>query len=162
MKIWITIFLAGVLLTGCGAEPALETIADELAEPVQAPVARIQVELPDEAALPAMESSESRLYLCEDYEILIQTLDGGDLEETVRTLTGYGTDKLTLVQTRQDGLRRYDFVWVSTGEKGEMVGRAVILDDGNYHYTMTVLHPAEDTENTQIVWRRVFESFSLA
>ena len=161
MKIWIGIVLA-VMLAGCGSAPVMETVADELVEPAQAPMARIYVELPDEAALPAMEGSESRLYLCEDHEILIQTLDGGDLEETLHTLTGYGSDKLTLIQTRQEGNLRYDLVWVSTGEAGEMLGRGVVIDDGNYHYAMTVLRPAADTENTQIVCRRVFESFSMA
>ena len=57
---------------------------------------------------------------------------------------------------------RYEFVWVSAGETGERLGRGVILDDGSYHYVMTVLRDAESTENSQIVWNDVFASFRLA
>ena len=65
------------------------------------------------------------------------------------------------MQTQRDGVDRYEFVWVSAGEKGERLGRAVILDDGNYHYCMSVLRDADSTEKTQIVWRDVFASFTL-
>ena len=65
------------------------------------------------------------------------------------------------MKTQAEGADRYDFVWAAAGENGERLGRAVILDDGNYHYTMTVLKDAEATKKTQVVWRTVFESFSL-
>ena len=109
-----------------------------------------------------MEAVDSgRIYLCKDYEIIIQTLEAGDLDETIRTLSGYDRDSLTVMKTRVEGADRYDFVWATAGENGERLGRAVILDDGNYHYTMTVLKDAEATKKTQVVWRTVFESFSL-
>lgn len=162
MKKVMLVCLAALLLAGCASAPVLETVADEALEPAAAPAGQIKVELPDEAATPVMEGGESRFYVCEDYELMIQTLEGGDLDKTVAQLTGYEKEKLTVLQTRQNGVDRYDFVWVCTGEEGEQLGRGVILDDGNYHYTMTALRPAEDTENTQIVWRRVFETFSLA
>lgn len=162
MKKLVLICMAALLLTGCADTPVMETVADEIIEPAAVAAGRIQVELPEEAAVPVMEGGESRLYLCEDYELMIQTLEGGDLSKTVAQLTGYEKEKLTVLQTIQNGLNRYDFVWVCAGEEGEQLGRGVILDDGNYHYAMTALRPAEDTEHTQIVWRRVFESFSLA
>ena len=64
-------------------------------------------------------------------------------------------------ETAQDGAKRYDFVWASAGENGDQLGRAVILDDGNYHYCLSVLRDADTTEKSQIVWRDVFDSFKL-
>lgn len=153
--------LIPLLLAGCGAKETLETVADTPVEVAEVQQRQIQVELPDEAAVPAAQTESSRLYLCKDYEILIQTLEAGDLDETIRTLSGFDRDALTVMQTRVEGADRYDFVWVTAGENGERLGRAVILDDGHYHYTMTVLKDAAATRNTQVVWRRVFESFCL-
>lgn len=153
---------AALLLSGCAAEQTLETVSDEYGQPAMAQPREILVSLPDEAAVPAVEGSSGRIYLCQDYEIVIQTLDGGDIARTVQTISGYNKDKLTVVASSPDSWDRYDFVWATAGESGDMLGRAVILDDGNYHYTMSVLRPAETTETSQIVWRTVFESFSLA
>lgn len=153
--------LIPLLLAGCGASQTLETVADTPVEVVEVQQRQIQVELPDEAAAPAAQTEDGQLYLCKDYEILIQTMPAGDLDATIQTLSGYDRDSLTVMQTRVEGADRYDFVWVTAGENGERVGRAVILDDGHYHYTMTVLKDASATRNTQVVWRRVFESFCL-
>ena len=70
-------------------------------------------------------------------------------------------EALTVLETEQDGAKRYDFVWASAADQGEQLGRAVILDDGSYHYTMTVLRDADTTESLQVVWSDVFGSFSL-
>lgn len=157
--LWI---LLALLLTGCGAEETFETISDVPVQPVLAAPGEIRVELPGETAIPAMESDTGRCYLASDYEIHIQTLEGGDIGRTIRTLSGFEKDGLTVMQTQRDGMQRYEFVWSCTGESGDRLGRAVILDDGCYHYTMTVLRDADTTESSQIVWRDVFDSFSLA
>lgn len=157
--IWVLIPL--LLLAACASRETMETLSDNPVEGTAAVQRQIHVDLPDEAAVPATESDSGRIYLCKDYEIIIQTLDAGDLDETIRTLSGYDRDSLTVLKTRAEGADRYDFVWATAGENGERLGRAVILDDGNYHYTMTVLKDAAATKKTQIVWRTVFESFSL-
>lgn len=151
-----------LLLTGCGGSETFETIADEQVLPAMAQPQEILVSLPGETAMPVMESDNGRFYLAGDYEIHIQTLEAGDLSRTVKTLSGFERDALTVMETEQDGMRRYEFVWSCAGENGDRLGRAVILDDGSYHYTMTVLRDADTTENTQIVWHDVFASFSLA
>ncbi|MCI6956476.1 MAG: hypothetical protein SPI15_06780 [Candidatus Faecousia sp.] len=161
MKKLFWVLLPLLLLAGCTARETMETLADVPVEGMAAPQRQISVNLPDEAAVPTAESDSGRIYLCKDYEIIIQTLEAGDLDETIRTLSGYDRDSLTVVKTRVEGADRYDFVWATAGETGERLGRAVILDDGNYHYTMTVLKDAEATKKTQVVWRTVFESFSL-
>ena len=151
-----------LLLTGCVESETFETIADEQMLPAMAQPQEILVSLPGETAMPVVESDNGRFYLAGDYEIHIQTLEAGDLNRTVKTLSGFERDALTVMETEQDGMRRYEFVWSCAGENGDRLGRAVILDDGSYHYTMTVLRDADTTENTQIVWHDVFASFSLA
>ena len=162
MKYFILAWIIACLLSGCGARPAMETISDELVQPAAAVQREVYVELPGEAAVPAMESGSSRYYLCDDYEISVETYPSGDLRSTVQKLCGYVPEDLTVVETRQDGVQRYDFVWAAAGENGERLGRAAILDDGNYHYTLSVLRDADNTEKLQVVWRTVFESFRLA
>ena len=161
MKKLFWMLLPLLLLAGCAARETMETLGDIPVEGTAAAPRQVSVNLPDEAAVPTAESDSGRIYLCKDYEIIIQTLEAGDLDETIRTLSGYDRDSLTVVKTRVEGADRYDFVWAAAGENGERLGRAVILDDGNYHYTMTVLKDAEATKKTQVVWRTVFESFSL-
>lgn len=161
MKKYLVFVLASLLLCGCAAEETFETVADVLAQAPAAQPGEIQVSLPGEAAMPAIESDSGRMYICEDYEICIQTLEGGDLNTTVQSVSGYAIEDLTVMETLQDDHSRYDFVWVSAGEKGDRLGRGVILDDGAYHYVMTVLRDADPAERSQVVWRDVFQSFSL-
>lgn len=154
--------LALLLLTGCAAEETFETISDDIVQPVMAQPREVSVSLPGEVSMPAMESDSGRMYLASDYEIYIQTLDRGDLNATIQTVSGYEKDALTVMQTSLDGVDRYEFVWTCAGENGDRIGRGVVLDDGDYHYVMTVLRDADTTETSQIVWNDVFDSFRLA
>lgn len=161
MKKSLVFILISLLLCGCAAEETLETVADDLVQPVMAQPREIYAELPGEAAMPAIEGDSGRMYLCDDYEIYIQTMASGDLNATVKSVSGYDREELTVMETEMDGTKRYEFVWASAGEKGERLGRGVILDDGNYHYVMTVLRDAQNTETSQVVWSDVFRSFTL-
>ena len=161
MKKIVMLLLLALLLCGCTAEETLETISDDIVQPVMAQPREIAVSLPGEASIPTMEGDTGRMYLASDYEIYIQTLDAGDLNATIQTVSGYERDALTVMETNQEGVDRYEFVWSSAGETGDRIGRGVVLDDGKYHYVMTVLRDAETTENTQIVWSDVFASFHL-
>ena len=154
--VWICL-LAG-LLAGCRAEETLETVNDEWVVPAMAQPREIAVRLPEDVVLPVLEQDNRRLYMAQGYEIMLETLASGDVNATIRTLSGYEKDQLTVLETRQGDADRYEFVWTTAGEKGDRLGRAVILDDGNYHYCMSVLR---DSGETNIVWRDVFGSFSL-
>lgn len=154
--------LTALLLSGCAAEETFETVADDWVAPVMAQPREISVRLPDNAVAPVLESDSEQVYLSEDYEIVIETLSSGDLNATVQSISGYGKDQLTVMETQWDGVSRYEFVWVSAGERGDRLGRAVILDDGDYHYCMSVLRDADATEMSQVVWSDVFNSFALA
>lgn len=161
MKKILIFTLLALLLTGCAAEETFETISDDIIQPAMAQPREIAVNLPGETSIPTMESDSGRMYLASDYEIYIQTLDSGDLNATIQTVSGYEEDALTVMETNLDGVSRYEFVWASAGENGDRIGRGVVLDDGSYHYVMTVLRDAETTESTQIVWNDVFASFTL-
>ena len=161
-KCLVLIMVMGLLTAGCGAEDTFETVADDPAAQVLAQQRQIYVELPGEAASPAVESDSGRLYLCGDYEISVQTLEGGDRDATVRALTGYGQDALTMLETQKEGLPCWEFVWASAGETGDLVGRAMVIDDGSYHYCLTVLAQADTAQQNRAVWDRMFETFRLA
>lgn len=150
-----------LMLTGCGSQETFETVADDIVLSVMASPKTVSVSLPQEAAIPVLESDTRQIYICEDYEIALENVPSGDLQSTVRQLCGYDKDALTVMQTRQDGSDRYDFVWVSAGEEGQRLGRAAILDDGNYHYCLSVLRDADGQANDQPQWEAVFSSFSL-
>ena len=160
MKKMLWIVLAGLLLTGCSQAPAAETVMDVLEEPVMAEPKEVRLELPGEAVACAMESDSGRLYLGDGYEVMVQTLPGGDLDATIRSLTGFSREDITVMQTSAQEPKRWEFAWAAAGERGERVGRGVVLDDGNYHYCLSVLQDAGD-DDCQIIWSQVFATFSL-
>ena len=161
-KCWI--LLIGLLfLSGCGGKQPLETVADELLIPVLAPQRELILSLPEDAAEQVLSVEESRrLYFCDGYSLSVQIFEGGDLERTVQNLCGYGTDKLTGMATRHQGTKRYDWAWTSASEEGARVGRAAVLDDGSYHYCVSVM--AQETMSGQLgePWERIFASLSLS
>lgn len=158
MKRWLCCLLPVLLLCGCGAEETLETVADEWMVPAMAQPREVTLRLPEDLTMPVLEEADRKMYLGEDYEILVETMASGDLDATLRSLTGYSADRLTVIRTRQNDADRYDFVWTAAGEQGERLGRGAILDDGDYHYCLSVLR---DADEKIVVWQDVFESFSL-
>ena len=160
MKRWLTWIVLPLILAGCASEETLETVSDEHLLPVMAQPGQVRVDLPEDAVAPVLEQEGEQLYLCDGYDILIEVRPAGDLQETVRKLSGHSRESLDVIQTQWDHVGRYEFVWACAGEEGDRLGRAVILDDGAYHYCMSVLRDAGGTE--QILWDQVFSSFSLA
>lgn len=158
MKRWVVILLSALLLCGCQREETMETVADEWLVPVMAQPREISLRLPEDLAVPVLEQDSRQLYMGNGYELMLDVLDAGDLANTVRSMCGYEKENLTMLQTRQEGMERYDFVWTAAGETGERLGRGVILDDGNYHYCLSALR---DQGDTPIVWQDVFSSFGL-
>ena len=162
MKRWIWIMALMLLLSGCGAQQTYETVMDVWEEQETPAPSVILVDLPGETALPVMESDSGRVYVASDYEIYVQTVPGGDLNATIEAMTGYQQSALTVMGTMQEDTQRYDFVWATAGEGGDLLGRGVILDDGHHHYTMSVLRSADTAEKSPVVWDSVFSSFRLA
>lgn len=160
MKKLLFVLLAGLFLAGCSQTEVAETVADVWEEPVLAAPKEVRLELPGEAVACAMESDTGRLYLGDGYEVMVQTLPGGDLDATIRSLTGFDREDITVMQTRSEEPTRWEFAWAAAGERGERVGRGVVLDDGTYHYCLSVLQDADD-DDCQIIWSEVFSTFSL-
>lgn len=147
-------------LSGCRKDTVMETVGDHWDVPAMATPREIRVNLPEDAAAAVLEGDTGCVYLGENYEIILETLDSGDLDGTLRKLCGKGKEALTVVEREQEGCKRYEFVWAAAGETGEQLGRCAVLDDGSYHYCMTVLYPAEGTQN--VSWQEVFQSFTLS
>ena len=160
MKRILLVLLMSLLLAGCAEAELGETVADVWQEAVTVAAPReTRLELPGEAVACAMESDTGRLYFGDGYEVMVQTLSSGDLDATIRALTGFDREDITVLQSQSDP-KRWEFAWASAGEGGERLGRGVVLDDGNYHYCLTVLQDADD-DDCQIIWSEVFNSFEL-
>ncbi len=161
MKKFTVLLAAVVLLSGC-AQKNYETRSAPCGAEA-APVAGvISIQLPDDLSAAAMSTqSGDSLYIADEYEVVLQTLQGGDVDATLKSCTGFDRGKLTVVQTQQDGLKRYDCAWTSAGEGAQAVSRATILDDGNYHYVLTVTAPGDWGEAVSAAWQQLSDSFRI-
>lgn len=164
MKKWLFIGLAMILLTGCGKKETFETLSDVYVQPVSAPqVWQLVVDVPQDASVTVMASEESgKLYLCDGYTVTVQTMPAGDLQKTLLTLTGFREDQLTLMQTEQAGVKRYECVWTAAGEGETQIARACLLDDGNYIYAVTAMAGESKTGELAEQWESMFDSIFLA
>lgn len=163
-RLWIVLSLALTLtLTGCSIEDTLETISDLYDIPVMAQMQQVELALPKEASVPSMENPEAgKIYLCDGYTLTVQTMESGDLDKTLRQLTGFGKSQLTLMQTRRGDADCYECVWTGVGEGGDQMSRAMVLDDGSFHYAVTVMAAAEDAGEFAKTWQEIFDSVKLS
>lgn len=164
MKKYLAAFVLAAVLTGCAAsQETFETIRDVYDIPAAAPYVRETViDLPYDAVMLTMGSeSAGKIYLCDDYSFAVQTVSAGDLDGTIRDISGYAPDALTVMETQRENCARYDFVWTSAGENGDQIGRGVVLDDGNYHYCLSAIADAAQSEAVSGDWERLFGSFML-
>ena len=159
-KMWVILLI--MLLTGCGKPESYETMSDQYF-PAELPAAGVlQLSLPEEAAvLTLANESSGTLYMCQDYSIVVQTLPSGNLDATLRELTGYSRDRLQLYSRQQGSLQRYDCVWSSAGELGQQVGKAAIWDDGSFHYGVCMLMPEDMAEQLEPVWQQILTSVTV-
>lgn len=162
MKMFCVMMTLAFLLCGCSAEETFETVADEWVLQASAQPKEIHLTLPEETLLPAMETDGRTLYLCDGYDVAVQTLSGGDLDATIEQISGFSRADLTVLETLAGVNKCYEFAWTMATDFGEEVGRAMILDDGRYHYTLTATTPAKNAEEYKEIWNGLFESFYLA
>lgn len=161
MKKLLVILLVVVLLSGCGGEPVYETIGD-IPIPKETPQKlEVTVRIPEEAAATVMTGDDgAKLYMCEDYYIVLQTMPAGDMESVFQELTGYGTESLQVIRSKFQGLDRYRVAWSAAAEGGDQIGHACIYSDGNFCYALTAMAP-EDKAGALIAgaWKDLFDSF---
>ena len=158
-KLWLLVLCIG-LLSGCATRETFETVGDWYYEPVVSH-GIVALQLPQDAVAATMSVEGGSVYLCDGYTVSLQTLAGGDLPRTVREVSGFPAERVELIATQRGGVDRYDFVWACAGERGDRLGRGVVLDDGSHHYALTVLRDEETSQNSQITWSQVFESFRI-
>lgn len=159
-KVWMGILLV-VLLSGCGKGADFETMSDAYLQPEKPKAREVSMDLSAEAVAAAMAGEHGSLYLCDGYTVAVQTMEAGNLDATVFAITGYTKDRLQLIQRQEKDYIRYECVWTAAGEAGDQVGRAVILDDGNYHYTLSVMANAELAGTLAETWQPLLQSFDL-
>lgn len=162
MKKWLVSALVLILLLcGC-SQTDYETIADEYTPLAPGEKAQMVLRFSGDTEASAMESGEQEsIYFCDGFTLTKQTLESGDLDKTLRAVTGYSREKIRLIQQNQENYRRYDFVWSCAGEGGDQICRGSILDDGNYHYVVTTMAPEGKAGELQQTWNELFSSFTL-
>ena len=161
-KLWI-LALAVMLLCGCSQPESLETVADPVVTPeIPAPLAAV-INPPLEAVQQTTaDEGLGKLYICDGYTMSLQTLSGGDLRSTIRTITGFEPGQLDIIETRHNEGKQYRFVWTASTETGQQICRAAILDDGYHHYVLTAMAPYETAGSlSQGEWKEVFASFRI-
>ena len=163
MKVSLCVMLVLMLLTGCQQPKDFETMSDSYVEPEPPQPCQVMLELPEDAAKAVLEdASAGTLYLCDGYCVAVQTLPAGNLDATLREVTGYGAEKVQLWQKKEGDISRYVCVWASAGEGGDQMGKATILDDGEYHYVLSVMADAENAGELADTWQQLMESFNIA
>ena len=158
----MAILALALCLVGCKPKPEYETISDEVVAGAVVTAQPMQISLPTDAVVAVFQGEDgSALYLCDGYTITVQTYEAGDLNKTLLDATGFTLDALYPLQTKQGDYTRYDCVWTAAGEGEEQVGRLALIDDGNYHYALSVMAPASQTERLQQHWKTLFDGFDL-
>ena len=123
---------------------------------------QVSLTLPDDATIQTIAGTEGKLYLCDGFTVTVQTLPGGDLSRTIADTTGYDLSRLTLMETEKDGIRCYRCSWATAGEGGDQAARTLILDDGSFHYAITVMASAEKAGALADTWQEILHSVSLS
>lgn len=161
MKKMIVIICGFMLLTGCSVQ-TFETVDDLQDVQAVAQPATLLLDLPEEAAEATMQNGSGTLYFCGDYDIMVEVLPSGNLSKTMQTLTGFEKEDLRLLQTERCGVTCYEGAWSAAGEAGDQVGRVLVLDDGNYHYCISVMAMADSAGDCTPDWNLLMESVALA
>ena len=157
----LIMILLPVMLLGCGAEPVFEQVEDVYGGNLP-PAAQVQVDMPESASVMAAAGDGSgQICFCDGYTLTVQTMAGGDLDRTIRALTGYGADSLAVLETLRDGTSCYTCAWTSAGERGDQIGRLVLLDDGTWHYVVTVMADAAQAGELAEQWDQILGSVTL-
>ena len=161
MKKILLVMICTLFLTGC-AVSTFETVDDGNDVQAMAKPATLLLDIPEEAAAPAMQGASGTLYFCGEYDLMVEIVPSGNLNATLETLTGFGTEQLQLIQTVRCGVDCYEAAWSAAGEAGDHVGRVMVLDDGSYHYCVSLMAMAEDSGACTEDWEAVINSVALA
>ncbi len=157
MKKVMVVLLLCTVLCGCASVPTFEGVSD-VYTPELPDARQVVLELPQAQV---MESEAGVLYLCDGFDVTVQVLSGGDMDATVQTLTGFTQERLTVISTSVSDLQRYECAWSAAGEGGDQIARATVLDDGYYHYCITLQGPSQSAGDFYGVWQEIMDSVAL-
>ena len=155
------VILLTLLLTGCGTQETFETVGEVSGELPPAEAQQIDMVLPDEA-VDGIQEGDTTLYECNGYTLTLQTMPGGDLGRTLKTVTGHEQENLHLLQTETGAVKNYYCAWTTAAEEGLQVGRTQIMDDGNYHYAVTTIAQEAQAGELRETWQQMFATVGLA
>ena len=151
-KLCLVIFCV-LMLSACSAVETMETIGDEGVTPVMGEAGQVQLTLPDlEDAQVIDNGMGSRIYLFDGFCVTVQTLDGGNMDKTLEIVSGFDADKLSLLKTEQKDYTQICCAWSSAGEQEEQLCRVVVMDDGRYHYAVTVMADSSGVAAQPDLW----------
>lgn len=153
MKKLFLAILCMFMLSGCSSVETMETIHDDGVVPVMGEAGQVQLTLPDLDDAQVIDNGMgSRIYLFDGFCVTVQTLDGGDMSKTLETVSGFGAEKLSLLKTEQEDYTQFCCAWSSAGEGEEQLCRAVVMDDGRYHYAVTVMADSSEVAEQPDLW----------
>ena len=162
MKKLILVLLCSFLMTGCQATQTFETLGQVQHEMDVAPaMAEVYLSLPETADTAVFQEQGNTLYHCDGYTLTVQTFASGDMVATIKSLSGFSPERLTVLETAAGEHQRYDWVWTATGEGGDVLCRAAVLDDGNYHYVLTSSVEEDQALTHSEALQGIFRSFQL-
>ena len=163
MRKIVIVLLLMAMLTGCGATQTMETLGNiDHVSPTQPFLRAVALTLPADAAVDTLAGEEGvTVYSCDRYMIVLQTFASGNMAESVRQLSGFTPDALTILESDCQDHKRYDWVWTAAAEEGDMVCRGAILDDGKHHYALCAMAKSQDAGSLQEDWNGLFASFCL-
>lgn len=160
MKKLLILTACALVLCGCAAQDTFETVGDEYVQSVMQSQRTLALTVEEGAT--TLQSEAGTVYLCDGYTVTVEVCAAGDLSRTLQNLTGYEAGELTVMTTASSGMSRYECAWACAGEGGDAVGRAVIWDDGAYHYCVSILSAAEDAQALLPAWNAIFDSVSIS
>ena len=65
------------------------------------------------------------------------------------------------MKTERNGLSAYEYVWSAAGECEEQMCRGIILDDGAFHYAVTVMADYSQAGEQQQTWQELLNSVTI-
>ena len=162
MKKMLVVLLFALALTGCATEPTWETLEDVMpVEPIAA-MQQLYAPIPGDATAPTFSGDDgTEVYVCGDFTLTKQILPGGDLNRTVKEISGMEKDQLQLLETNLEGYDRWDTVWTSATEEGLQITRACILDDGGFHYVLSTTAEESEAGALADTWQDIFSRCCL-
>ncbi len=163
MKKLLFVLVSVLILSGCGTQEkeVFETIGNVSVQEQDLPAAGvIDIYLPEQAAAQTMAEDGVQVYSWDGYEVRMETRSAGDIIKTMQEITGMNTEELTVMKQKKGDITLYQTVWSTTGEDGILCGRAMVADDGNYHYCVSLLNP--ETVNSENLYAKMVASFQIS